>query len=298
MVVESYKFIVGTERSKDNKSHTIKEINRTNYMTQEFMKLSSEYCLSIIGGEKNAILYAGGPAIHHSDGRNINGLLPDGSIAIKSQIGLNIYSIAKNFRNVNFSYANINGNTCASGMHSIYEAYKLIHNEGYDKVIVYASDLVEASQLLVFEQLGIDIVCGDGLAIIVFARECENPIAKVENVHWAWNLDPSPMTVTKEGYGKILNLIIDNTLNIDYIKPHGTGTGRNEIAENDALAEKNLNNIPIVKYKEQIGHTQGASAAIELCMVLNDNRIDSNKNILITASGLGGFYGGCIVSKI
>ena len=289
MVVESYKLIVGDNRSDDNKSHIISSINRENYMTAEFMKITSEYMKNLVSGKKNALLYAGGPAVHHSDGRNISNLLPFGSIALKSQIGLNIYTIARGFKNFDFDYMNINGNTCASSMHCIYEAYKLIHNEGYDKVIVYASDLVEPSQLLVFEQLGIDIVCGDGLAIIVFSSECENPLCKIDSVSWSWNCDPSPMTVTKEGYIKMMSSL--NLENITGIKPHGTGTGRNDEAEGNAIESVGLSNVNSYKYKEEIGHTQGASSAIELCILI-DRKISGNTAIF--ASGLGGFYGGCV----
>ena len=51
----------------------------------------------------------------------------------------------------------------------------------------------------------------------------------------------------------------------------------------------------VLGYKDKIGHCQGASGLIELCMVLDDDKLKGK--ILCTASGLAGFYGSCLVEK-
>lgn len=290
MYLKSYKVVTGDSLSTDGRSRTIASLNRDNYMTAEYHKLTKEYIDSIKDCGRSAFLYAGGPVNHHSDGRNVKGLAKAGTIAIKSQAGMSLFNVAKSFAGVEFEYASINGNTCASSMHSIYEAYKLIHEEDYDTVIVYAADMVEDTQLLLFKQLDIDLVCGDGVAILEFSKN--EGIAEVENVAWCWNNDPSPMTVTKDGYLKVLSKL--KCEGIDYIKPHGTRTSRNDVAENEALAEV-FDSVPTtLYYKDEIGHTQGASSAVELGMFA-DGELDGR--CLMLASGLGGFYGGCVVNK-
>ena len=71
---------------------------------------------------------------------------------------------------------------------------------------------------------------------------------------------------------------------VDFVKLHGTGTASNTLAENNLAAL----GIPVV-YKNIIGHTQGVSSLLETCMVLDDPEISGN--ILVTANGLGGWYG-------
>ena len=49
-----------------------------------------------------------------------------------------------------------------------------------------------------------------------------------------------------------------------------------------------------IAYKSEIGHTQGASSIVEICMMVDREEFSK---AMVLASGLGGFYGGCIVSK-
>lgn len=264
------------------------EVNRAKYMTQEYIKMFQAFAEKVYG--KSAMVYAGGPAIHHSDSRNFEGI-PNENIVIKTQIGFNVMNVAKVFKNAEFDYISINANTCASSMHCLYEAKQLMCN-GYDQVVVVAMDMTENSQLKLFDQLGVDVKCGDGLAIIVLDKH--EGIAKIEDVTWKWNCDKSPMSVSKEGYMKVLNDL--DTERVTVVKPHGTGTNRNDAAENEALTEVGLGNVPTKMYKQIVGHTQGASTAVEIGMLLDD--MASEDRALVLASGMGGFYGGCVLWKL
>ena len=82
---------------------------------------------------------------------------------------------------------------------------------------------------------------------------------------------------------------------IDIVKPHGTGTGVNDVAELDAIKDK-FPTAEIIGFKQDIGHTQGASAAIELAMIVD--KMEKGKKALCLASGLGGFYAACTVTKL
>lgn len=277
MYVEKYMWLAGDV-----------ELNRAKYMTQEYSKYMKEFAESI-EGKNAALLYAAGPAIHHSDSRNFK-CNEFGHVVAKSQVGVNIMNVAKMFKNVEFEYASINGNTCASSMYCLYEAKKLL--DIYDKVVIVAMEMTEASQILLFEQLGVEVVCGDGLGILVLNKT--HGVAKIDDVSWKWNNDRSPMSVSKEGYLKVLNELDLNDVNV--IKPHGTGTSRNDEAENEALLEVGLASVDTRYYKRDIGHTQGASTAVELGMLLDEMQV--NDKALILASGMGGFYGGCTVWKL
>ena len=277
MYVEKYMWIAGDI-----------ELNRTKYMTQEYSKYMKKFAESV-EGTNAALLYAAGPAIHHSDSRNFN-CNSTGIVVAKSQVGVNIINVAKMFKNVEFEYASINANTCASSMYCLYEAKQLLKT--YDKVVIVAMEMTEASQILLFEQLGVEIVCGDGLAVIVLNNT--NGVAKIDDVSWKWNNDRSPMSVSKEGYLKVLNELDLNDVSV--VKPHGTGTSRNDEAENEALLEVGLAAVETRYYKRDIGHTQGASTAVELGILLDEMQV--NDKALILASGMGGFYGGCTVWKL
>ena len=85
---------------------------------------------------------------------------------------------------------------------------------------------------------------------------------------------------------------------IDFIKLHGSGTAQNNEAEQSAIDElfgKNL--IKTIEYKSQIGHSQGCSTGVELCMLIDRFHEETvyNRKILINASGLGNFYGSCLL---
>lgn len=264
------------------------ELDRNKYMTQEYGKYMKEFAESI-SGSNCALLYAAGPAIHHSDSRNFE-CNPAGYVVVKSQVGFNIMNVAKMFKNVEFEYVSINANTCASSMHCLYEAKQLLGN--YDKVIIVAMEMTEASQILLFEQLGVEVVCGDGMAVVVLNNTAG--LAKIEDVSWKWNNDRSPMSVSKEGYLKVLAELDTNDVSV--VKPHGTGTNRNDEAETEALKEVGLSDIDTKLYKKDIGHTQGASTIVELGMLLDE--ISSGTKALLLASGMGGFYGGCTMWKL
>lgn len=285
MYIESYKIMYSFDKLID-------ELSRDNYMNQEFLKVNKSYIDTVTTNGKTALLYVGGPAIHHSDGRNINNTHKNATVVVKSHIGYNTYSIARAFKNVSFDYVSSNANTCASSIHSLYEA-KLLFEQGYTDIIVYGTDMVEDTQLLLFEQLGANVVCGDGSVVVHLTKDrTENSKCEIRDVSWVFNLDASPMSVSRDGYSKVIKELGVDV--VDVVKPHGTGTDRNTVEELSALEAVEYKNI--VMYKEKIGHTQGVSALLEICMLIEDKDVEWN-NALALASGMGGFYGGCYITK-
>ena len=291
MVINKYFYKVGDTRLP-NKSHIISSVDRSKYMTNEYINLASDFLSTISLQGRTAVLAAGGPMAHHSEGRVFENNYKEGSVAIKSQFSYSVYGILNKLNIDNIEYMNINCNTCASSMHCIDEAYNLIHNKNFDHVLVVAMEQVEEAELLLFRQLGVDLVCGDGFCFLVLSKECENPLANITSTTFIWNKERHPMFVSTEGYLKTINNLSSD---VNIVKPHGTGTGVNDAAEIAAISEK-FPDAKIVGFKQDIGHTQGASAAVELAMLVDT--LKSGDKALCLASGLGGFYGGCVVEKI
>ena len=284
MKIKSYKYKVG--QKKDGKV-IIESIDRKKFTSQVFDNDMISYIKSIVpSSEKVAVLVAGGPAIHHSDTRNVNNLAVEGSVVVRSQLGYNSYNIARLF-DFDIDYLSINTNTCASSMYCLYEAKRLFQ-EGYTDVIIVAVDLVDDTQELLFKQLGIDLICGDCISVTHLANE---GVASVDDVAWKWNKDSSPMSVSKEGYEKVISSL--DVSGVDFVKMHGSGTERNTEMEIEAIRARGVE-CRCVGYKEEIGHTQGCSTIVEVCMMLDNENFTKS---LVLASGLGGFYGGCIITK-
>ena len=290
MVISSYKYVVGTEKVNGNMQ--IPELDRGAYMTTEYLRMFKEYISTLKLEGRCALLIAGGPASHHSESRVIDNQYTAGSVVIKSQLGYSTYVIAKAL-GVMFDYININTNTCASSMHCIDEAFSLINYKNYDHVVVVAFEETEESQLKLFEQLGIELMCGDGAGIAVFSNDRSLGDVEVTSTAFTWKLEAHPMFVSTDGYVMLMSML--DCEGVNKVKTHGTGTGVNEAAEKAAIVSKLCGTVEIIGYKNIIGHTQGASGLIELLML--SNSISSGDKVVALASGLGGFYGGCTVIK-
>jgi 3-oxoacyl-[acyl-carrier-protein] synthase II len=154
---------------------------------------------------------------------------------------------------------------------------------------------------------------GAGIGYIVLEQESDFPIAEVLGISTQLYGFSNPLSVYKEGYIKTMTQALKQADNpkIDTIKSHGTGTCDNDIAESEAIAEVCGHDNLVTSYKSIIGHTMGASGAIELSMLLDDYKRNtltgiSNKSyhdqyinvdteikgdyFLSNAAGMGGVY--------
>lgn len=280
MYVNKYEYIVGSKLVGNTLQ--IEGVDRTAYMNNEYIKLIGDNLKSINTKGRTALLYAGGASIHHSDARILDKEMLKGHVVIKSQSAYNAYMIARLFDNID--YVSINSNTCASTMYSLYEASKLM--DEYDDVIIYSEEIIDAVALKLFQQLGIEMICTDAVCWMHLSKDKRpESVAKIDKATWFWNRDSSPMSVSKEGYAKVLNSL---NANVDIVKMHGTETDRNKLVEIEAINEI-VEYDRVVRYKDSIGHTQGASALVELGMLIDNEKFNT---AICLASGLGGFYGG------
>ena len=285
MKIASYHYVTGSVLT--DLGIEIPNIDRDTVSYMAYKKYTNEYVSKIepLGSGKKALIVVGGPMSTHSDVRNVLHTAKDSAIAVKMIGGYGAYNIARMFRKFNFDFIDIDAMTCASGLSAIHKARKLFQ-EGYTDVVLYAVDIIEETQLLLFKQLGIDLLCGDGVGILHLSTEGEYIIA---DTTFCYNQDSSPMSVSCEGYSKVVNSL--DTSGVDLIKTHGSGTDRNTLEEMKAIEDLDCKKIG---YKQEIGHAQGASSVVEICILLDREKFTKS---LVLASGLGGFYGGCIISK-
>lgn len=295
MYVKNY-FYKKSDLKISDKSMIISDTKeyRNKYMSEVFYELYKNDFEKFKTNGNTALLYCGGNAEHHSSSRIFQTNTLKGSIAIKSQLGYIASKVAKRIGNIN--YLSINTNTCASSMSAIHEAKRLLKHDDFDDVIIYGEEWVEETELLLFEQSRIDVVCSDGFFILHLSKDSKNSKARIDDTNFLWNDDRSPFEVSKDGYIKSMMPFIWG--DIEFVKMHGTGTIQNNEAELGAI-EHLFANIETLEYKSKIGHSQGCSTGLELCIFIDDyyssNSLKLSKekdnHILFNTSGMGNLYG-------
>lgn len=277
MQVKSYKYIVPDDTGR------VQDLERGGYMTPQYINLVDEYISNISIKGKCAFLYAGGAVLPASEARNTEdkGVYREpgktSGLCIKELAAYSMHKWIGRLKDRDMiEYANINGNTCASGLHAVYEAQQLLSN-GFDEVIIVAEEKTSYNTLRVFDEMNIDIKVGEGLAI-VHLHKCGG--VSITDAKWSYEYNRNPFGTTNSGYSKV------DTVS-DIINPHGTGTQNNEDAEKSLV-----NGRTQIRYKEKYGHTQGISGLLELCLILDEPITGA---VLCVAAGLGGFYGSCVV---
>lgn len=234
--------------------------------------------------KRSAMIYCIGPSDHHMNSRVIRGGENRTSNAVvmsQSWYYTNRYARLLG----NLDYVTISANTCADTMWAIHQARMLIEYEGFDEVVVVAEEVINKNTTLLFTQLGIDVPLGDGFVIAKFSNE-QNGV-EIKDTAWEFKMGSSPMSFDADGYMKVVKKL--EKWGPKYVKSHGTGTTSNDKAEGEVIKYLGAEEI---RYKDKIGHTQGVSALLEICMCIDDGY---EGTVLALASGAGGFYGGCIV---
>ncbi len=284
MKINNYFYVAGAV-PKEDRIELLED--RTKYFTQQYLKMFKTELQELQLPGKVAFLYASGASLHQGESRNYKGSMKNSleiepsAMVIKELTAymMHKYITALIDKN-NITYANINSNTCASSMHSIYEAETLLEAGVVDHVIIISEERTSFNTIRIFKEHQIDVTPGEGFACVVLSNE-DGVGATITDTKWEYTYNRNPFYVSAEGYKKVASAA-------DNVKGHGTGTDQN------TEAEKVLSD-DIKEFKSKIGHTQGASALIELCMVLDD--IHFKGSTLCTASGLGGFYGSCVLHK-
>ena len=285
MHIRDYYYIKPTIDCGDHME--IDGISREDYSVGQYIDIAPKIVLD----RKTAVLYAPGTGISQSESRDptqVNeryiGSVPlcNGGMLVKELTAYHVHRWIGEMENRELvSYTNINNNACASSMYSLYEAERLLRDDVVDEVIIISDERSSFNTIRIFKEHGIPLVVGDALVIVRLTKNGNGH--EITDTKWEYEWNRNPFGVTKTGYLKVDEIA-------DTVKTHGTGTANNSEAEQ--VLEKGRR---VVSYKSEVGHTQGASALLELCMLLDDESVEGK--ILCVASGLGNFYGSCILNK-
>jgi hypothetical protein len=280
MHITDYKYIHGTE---DRGNYiAIPELNRHKHSAQQFIKLAN---LDITLTRPSAFLYVDGVSLSPSEsGLNqidIKNYIPK----IKGTAAYIVHEWVDTFKGIEYlQKVDVMSGTCAAGIQAVYEAQRIL-NEGIIKdVIIIGSERITEDTLTLFKQLQIPIICGDGFFYMkISCYEDDAPM--IFSPEWKYTHQRNPFMFPRE----VLDTLIPD-YPVDFVKLHGTGT------ESNKEAEAGLASIAKVRvYKHVIGHTQGISALLETCILLDDCTVSGR--ILVTANGLGGNYGAFTLIK-
>lgn len=188
-------------------------------------------------------------------------------------------------------------NACASGLYALETASEMIKTNQNNIVIIAASDYPDIYKYLWFRDLGIyskdgiirpfskdssGLAFGDGgIAIIVedleHAKKRKAPIY-AEYLGGGFNLEGWQVTVPKVGSDSYQNAILKafeqsgiDKEEIELLCPHGVGSHVIDYYEAKAITDifgENQKKPLITTFKPHVGHTLGASALLEMAILL------------------------------
>ena len=211
----------------------------------------------------------------------------------------NIYAgrISALFGNVD--HVSTDASACASSLKVLMDVHNLMTNYGFDRVIVVSGeDAVNNLTLEFFGEAGASLqykdegevqpsafddinqgfFLGQGAICAIFEKyhpNIDTPRAVFLGAYSASEANDNPLGQRDdgEGYRKAIEgaLCVAKTHknNVKLIKTHGTGTPVNNVAEKTALLGM-FDDFVATSYKQQIGHTMGASGLLETGLLLDD----------------------------
>ena len=277
MQIIDYQYLHGTHA--DRGFVAITELVRNKPATPQFIELTN---LNIELTVPTAFIYIAGTQVDQSEsgiGVSQGKYRP----ALKDSTPYVAHQWASTFKNIELlrSMEVVNG-TCASAIHAIKRAHELLydHYRGVEEIIIIGHERTTQDTMRLFKELGIKVTCGDGFVYMRLGQGIE-----ISKPQWLWAYNANPFMFTRE----TLNNLIP-AYKVGYVKLHGTGTKSNDEAEADLARFA----TPL-EYKGHIGHTQGISALLETCLLLDDSNIRGR--ILVVANGLGGYYGSFTLTK-
>ena len=206
-----------------------------------------------------------------------------------------------------FDYISTDSSSCISGHSAWYTARNMLTLGQLNAVVVIATDnALSEEYLAIFGEQGLSKLVdeednpaitkfrlGQGCNISVFEATPELcghlVLAKITDMHIAAESHPNPLGIsnTGEGYKKVINMV--NTNDINFVKMHSTFSADNRIEEE--IIKDKFGDIKLINYKLRIGHTMGASTAIETALAIQE---ESGK-FLSLGAGMGNVFSSAVV---
>ena len=208
-----------------------------------------------------------------------------------------------------FDYVATDSVSCISGHSAWFTAQNLMKLGILDAVVVIATDNGTSEEYLnVFGEYGLSKLAseeddpyiikfrlGQGCNVTVFEsmasleKTGNAPVANVTSMHVASEVHTSPLGIscTGAGYRKVIEGV--DTTGIDFVKTHGTYSMDNLIE--GKLIHEYFGDIRTINYKLRIGHTMGASTAVETGLAI----IEESGTFLSLGAGMGNVYSAAVV---
>lgn len=187
---------------------------------------------------------------------------------------------------------------CASALQSIGLAFEMIQNGKQDVIIAGGSDeatptvagsfqqlfaLAESEELAPeklsrpFDAARCGLVCGEGAGILIL-EEYAHAIKRgvpilAEITGYATNCTGAQISQSDSGsIERCIKLALDDAgitaSDVDYVSAHATSTIAGDKAEAEAIYSVFGSTVPVSSLKGHLGHTLGASGAIELAAII------------------------------
>lgn len=183
----------------------------------------------------------------------------------------------------NFNYVSTDATSCVSAHAALNQAYHFIQAGLLDACVVLSVDSSTSPEFIKFfaennlcdTDLNIASArfhLGQGANITLIEKEPKNCRIELLNTtlyseHYSSPLGISP---TGDGYREAIRQVMEGTdISPDFIKTHSTYSEDNEV-EAEVVTEL-FGDIPTYDYKHRIGHTMGASTAVEMDIATREN---------------------------
>jgi len=208
-----------------------------------------------------------------------------------------------------FDYIATDSTSCISGHSAWYTARNMLALDVLDAVVVISVDNgLSEDYLTIFGENGLSKLLdeednpsitkfrlGQGCNISVFEslysllKTKHSALAEIKDMHIAAESHSSPLGIsdTGEGYRKVINMVDTNDIN--FVKMHSTFSADNRIEEE--IIKDKFGDIKLINYKLRIGHTMGASTAIETALAIQE---ESGK-FLSLGAGMGNVFSSAVV---
>ncbi len=215
-------------------------------------------------------------------------------------------SIAQEFRISGSNY--VFGTACAAGNYALIEAFNLIKfgkieyacaggADQFSRIVFTGfcrllSVAPEKCQPFDINRQGMLLGEGAGILILETLESAKRRGAKIYSEILGYGLscdalhmtNPSAATIAK-AIKKALTMSRARIEDVNYISAHGTGTKENDRAECQAIKQvfgKYGNKIPMSSIKSMLGHTLGASSALEsivCCLAIENGEVPPTINL-------------------
>ena len=208
-----------------------------------------------------------------------------------------------------FEYISTDATSCISGHSAWYTARNLMKVGALDTVVIISvDDGISEDYLSIFGEFGLSKLvdeennpaitkfrCGQACNISVFEtgysawNNEHKVIARIEDMYIGAESHNTPLGISASGsgYRKVIDRVY--TDKIDFVKTHSTFSEDNKIEE--ILIKELFGDIKTVNYKLRIGHTMGASTAVETALAIQEE----SGTFLSLGAGMGNVFSSAVV---